>query len=411
MSSIVHVALARVYRSSSSYGDSPFTAPAGSPKLIPNGGEVLEVHLGQVPEWLQRAEARATTIFAAMANGVFRNDPSHRSQLNERLSEAKDGRLVEDQHKWLVAFVLRWQSDWSDEVITEEPWFWIDSVKMCDMQKIAKERIPSLDLAARVSRHFVPNVFDEVVVSDRMYVARDESFRDAFPWPHFSAGHATIAVRSNIDSVEAALAGCEMERALANALAAPAVPKDQARPHRLEAALHSDLLADDGGSYGLYELLRELQSVLMRASYARPISVMFIDMNGLKQINDTLGHGAGDEAIAEFRRAVRKAHHGALFRTGGDEFVLFFIGAPDAAATFARGILTAVAGCQVKGAALSASVGVVLASDPLESPKGIVERADREMYRAKEASRRGLPRPCMLAFDGAEVEEVKSNGD
>lgn len=402
MPRIVHVAVVRVYRSLSSYGSASFTVPAGSPKIVTVGGEVLEIHLGDVPAWLKRAEARVRINGEALLRGLFQNDLVGREQLNARLSQAKDHVFVDERHKWLIAVVLRRQIEWSETDINDEPWLWCNPETFIETEKSAKERIASLDLAARVLKHYLPNGVDEVVVADRIYVGRDESFGDAFGMPHFTAG-ATGSAQSQLDGIEAALAGPEMQAALANAIAAPAVPKDSRRPDRFKAALHSDLLADEGGTYGRYELLREMQPVLMRASSTSPLAVMFVDMNGLKQINDGPGgHRAGDEAIAEFRMAVREAHQGALFRTGGDEFVLFRLGARGDASTVARKILSAVAARQVHGTQLSASVGVVFAIDPSEEPDAIRHRADQQMYRAKERSRSYTPRPCVLAIEDTE---------
>lgn len=62
----------------------------------------------------------------------------------------------------------------------------------------------------------------------------------------------------------------------------------------------------------------------------RPALLFFADLNGMKQINDTLGHDAGDEAIRAAASLLRSTFREAdvLARLGGDEFVAF---APDAA--------------------------------------------------------------------------------
>ena len=59
-----------------------------------------------------------------------------------------------------------------------------------------------------------------------------------------------------------------------------------------------------------------------------PLTVVVLDVDGLKQVNDEQGHGAGDAALAEVGRAVREHLRGAdrAFRWGGDEFVLLLPG-------------------------------------------------------------------------------------
>jgi diguanylate cyclase (GGDEF)-like protein len=57
--------------------------------------------------------------------------------------------------------------------------------------------------------------------------------------------------------------------------------------------------------------------------YARPLTVLLLDLNGLKNINDTLGHPAGDEVIKHFAELLQKAIRGSdvAVRMGGDEFL------------------------------------------------------------------------------------------
>lgn len=126
-------------------------------------------------------------------------------------------------------------------------------------------------------------------------------------------------------------------------------------------------------------------------------------MNGLKAINDEHGHDAGDAAIAEFRNAVRSEHKGKLFRTGGDEFVIFELGLTDNTISLAKQLLKTIGAGTVKGQRLSASIGIALARDPLEDPQAILVRADQEMYRAKKVSRESISRRCTLAVEGSEV--------
>ena len=251
----------------------------------------------------------------------------------------------------------------------------------------------------------MPNVLDDVVVKDRVYVARDVSFADAFGMADFTVGIAGSS-KTQIDRIGSTLATTDLDRVLSNAIAAPAVPRDMTRPDRFKAALRDDVFVDDGGSYGRYELLREMQPVLVRASPEQLLAVMFIDMNGLKQINDDFGHDEGDAAIAEFRAAVRSTHSGFLFRTGGDELVLFALGSPTETVEIANKMLKAIGARQVRGRQLSASIGIVQAADPLEHPQAIIKRADQEMYRAKRLSRESPTRRCTLAVAGGDVKVV-----
>src|SRR4029077_7494644 len=65
-----------------------------------------------------------------------------------------------------------------------------------------------------------------------------------------------------------------------------------------------------------------------------PVCIVAVDLDGLKQTNDTLGHEAGDRAIVALASALRSAlrETDQLFRIGGDEFVVLAPGAPVTAA-------------------------------------------------------------------------------
>ncbi|WP_232793868.1 MULTISPECIES: GGDEF domain-containing protein [Pseudofrankia] len=151
-----------------------------------------------------------------------------------------------------------------------------------------------------------------------------------------------------------------------------------------------------------------------RAS-GRPLVVLFCDLDDFKTVNDTLGHGAGDELLravaGRLRGAVRAQDLTA--RLGGDEFaVLMRDPSDDPRATgdaTARHIREAMSPAfQVHGQRrdLQASVGVAVADagTPVASTEDLLHRADQAMYAAKNrlrhpgfhpalsASRLGLPR-------------------
>ena len=120
--------------------------------------------------------------------------------------------------------------------------------------------------------------------------------------------------------------------------------------------------------------------------------VLFLDVDGFKEINDTLGHGAGDRlliVLAErFRGLLRPMDTVARF--GGDEFTFLFEGldSEEEAALVAKRI-THSAGLPVT-LGRTAEVGVDLASaspmvtDPEEEIDDVIRQADTAMYRAKE---------------------------
>lgn len=141
-----------------------------------------------------------------------------------------------------------------------------------------------------------------------------------------------------------------------------------------------------------YDRLRQCMASARRRS--RCVGVLNIDMDGLKHINDTHGHRAGDAAIREFARrasgAVRDAD--TVARLGGDEFgvVLSDIrGREDIQAAMDRIQDSAQAPFSFEELPLriEASVGGALFPEDGEGPDGLIETADKLMYRNKQAKK------------------------
>jgi diguanylate cyclase (GGDEF)-like protein/PAS domain S-box-containing protein len=127
-----------------------------------------------------------------------------------------------------------------------------------------------------------------------------------------------------------------------------------------------------------------------RFSYA----VLFLDLDGFKWVNDSLGHSAGDRMLLEIARRLEDelAREVLIARYGGDEFTLLPEGPCDyeRAVRIARRVLTLferpfhVAGQQVFSAA---SLGIVLGRPDYDSPDQVLRDADTAMYRAKAAGK------------------------
>ena len=116
------------------------------------------------------------------------------------------------------------------------------------------------------------------------------------------------------------------------------------------------------------------------------LSVVVVDLNGFKAVNDAHGHHAGDRllrAVASSWRAATRGGGDFLARLGGDEFGLLAPGADEVAA---HGLARRLAEALPEG--VSASVGVAT-WDRVENASDLVRRADQAMYRAKRRRRRG----------------------
>ncbi len=136
------------------------------------------------------------------------------------------------------------------------------------------------------------------------------------------------------------------------------------------------------------------QAVLAAQRAGARFAVMFIDLDHFKQINDTLGHGAGDQLlrIVAGRLGALLREVDTVSRLGGDEFVLLLSGieTPGDAAEVAAKILRTVAQpCEVAGQtlAVSSSVGIALYPEDGDSGDALIRASDAAMYRAKQAGR------------------------
>lgn len=138
--------------------------------------------------------------------------------------------------------------------------------------------------------------------------------------------------------------------------------------------------------------LRELDQMIHRvARYQTPAALLFIDVNGLKAINDRHGHQAGDFVLTHVAQLLKSSLRAAdtVARIGGDEFGLI-LGHVDEAAAQAKAIalVAAVAGAPFSlcGRKMSASVTAGLAMIRAgDSVSAVLDRADAAMYAQRSA--------------------------
>src|ERR1051325_4495384 len=136
------------------------------------------------------------------------------------------------------------------------------------------------------------------------------------------------------------------------------------------------------------QLDRELQ---LATRLGQPLALLMLDLDQFKQLNDTVGHDSGDNALrllAEcFRQELRAVDTAARF--GGYEFALILPGAdPDGALIVAERVRMKIEQILIPGfGPLSASLGI--ATYPLHSNARteLVQRADSALYSAKRAGR------------------------
>lgn len=138
-----------------------------------------------------------------------------------------------------------------------------------------------------------------------------------------------------------------------------------------------------------------LQDAQARAARGEHYDVLYIDLDGLKQLNDSLGHHVGDLALEAAARRIERAvpEGGFAGRLGGDEFVAFVPGDGEAVAERMRSLLSMPYAVDDLHVLLTASIGVTLRED---LPEGAVEDrlrlADAALFEAKRAGRNRVQR-------------------
>ena len=124
----------------------------------------------------------------------------------------------------------------------------------------------------------------------------------------------------------------------------------------------------------------------LRRREPRPLAVMLLDLDDFKQVNDTLGHAAGDALLVAVAGRLRDSVRGedTVARLGGDEFAILLEGRGDPDALAARVVASMQAPVELAGATVrvTASVGVA-AGDGGDTMEDLLHRADLAMYRAK----------------------------
>lgn len=186
-------------------------------------------------------------------------------------------------------------------------------------------------------------------------------------------------------------------RAIRTLLEPAAIALDNAVSlQRAEAQSVTDDLTGLSNSRYLNAALRREAKRASRSG--RPLSLLFLDLDGFKQVNDTHGHQAGSRTLAEAAGVIRGCARetDVVARFGGDEFSLIL---PDTSRDGAVAVATRIrerlrAACFLVSEGLSirltASIGVATLPDVAASAEEILKAADTAMYKVKASGKDGI---------------------
>ena len=161
---------------------------------------------------------------------------------------------------------------------------------------------------------------------------------------------------------------------------------------------------------------RVAQAIAMATRHHEKVAVLFLDLDGFKHINDSLGHPIGDKLLQSIARRLVNCVRGAdtVSRQGGDEFVVLLseVEHPEDAAITARRMLQAVAEAHSiddQDLHVTGSMGVSIYPDDGLNSEALIKNADTAMYQAKETGRQSYQffKPVMnvRAVERQSIEE------
>ncbi len=285
-------------------------------------------------------------------------------------------------------------------------WLVLASAEHGEIRPLASRGIPApLEGAAQavgelVARSTAP-FYSADIAADRRLAKDDTTYPSAatIGFPLVCRGHAVgalIGIDRALSAREPKLTAATLA-ALRNALEPGAFALDNAlRMQRAEALSLTDDLTQLYNSRYLSQVLR--RETKRAARNGRPLSLLFIDLDGFKGVNDTHGHLAGSAALVEAAAVIRSSARETdiVARFGGDEFALVL---PD---TGGEGALSVGERIRDKIAAhpfleknglnieLTVSVGVATLPDVAASAEQLIHAADAAMYWVKEHGRNNI---------------------
>ena len=168
------------------------------------------------------------------------------------------------------------------------------------------------------------------------------------------------------------------------------VARLESRVEELDRLANMDALVPVANRRGLITVLDRF--IARHERHGTPSALLFVDVDGLKTLNDAFGHAAGDAALIHLTEMMVASvrQNDMVARIGGDEFAILLDHADETSARDTTARLTdKVAGCEFcfEGKCLPLSIAIGFTVIEMgDSPEAVLDRADEAMYVQKDAA-------------------------
>ena len=221
----------------------------------------------------------------------------------------------------------------------------------------------------------------EARVREGRATTRENDIRTTEALQSTAAEHMTRLQQANANLVVATIEA----RKLAEQVEMAKIELDHLAHHDALTGLPNRILLDD----------RLAQAIALAHRSGKQFAVLFMDLDGFKHINDSLGHSVGDQLLQSVGKRLLGCvrHSDTISRQGGDEFVVLLpdIDHPEDAALSAQKMLAAIAlphRIDQHDLHIGASIGISIYPDDGMDAETLIKHADTAMYHAKDQGRK-----------------------
>lgn len=258
-----------------------------------------------------------------------------------------------------------------------------------DALSVMRERRPGMPVIVVTAENRSETLLDTIRLGAADYLLKTAELVSTIP----------LAVEKNLTLAHAQRENERLQAALAESLEEITHKNEELQllVRQLETAATTDPLTGLANRRRLSDRLEQMYAEAVR--YNTDLACILLDLDGFKEINDTLGHHAGDDLLVQIARIIaREARASDLpARFGGDEFVILLPHTScDTAVALAQRLVDTFSRMSPPGArshgalqncGMSVGVSSVATSKP-SSGEELIHHADKAMYAAKDAGRR-----------------------